>query len=40
MNNQALDTVLYGNDPMNVDEKLTKMIEDMEAEQSMYVPDE
>ena len=43
MNNQSLDTVLYGDDPVNLDEKLTKMIEDMEAEQltgSMYVPDE
>ena len=40
MNNQSLDTILYGNDPMNLDEKLTKMIEDMEEEQSMYVPNE
>lgn len=40
MNNQSLDTILYGNDPVNLDEKLTKMIEDMEEEQSMYVPDE
>ena len=40
MNNQSLDTILYGNDPVNLDEKLTKMIEDMEEEQSMYVPEE
>ena len=39
MNNQSLDNVLYGEDPVNLDEKLTKMIEDMEAEQ-MYVPED
>jgi capsid portal protein len=39
MNNQSLDNVLYGEDPVNLDEKLTKMIEDMEEEQ-LYVPDE
>ena len=39
MNNQSLDDVLYGEDPVNLDEKLTKMIEDMEAEQ-MYVPED
>ena len=39
MNNQSLDNVLYGEDPVNLDEKLTKMIEDMEAEQ-LYVPED
>ena len=38
MNNQALDTVIYGNDPMNVGEKLEKMISDFE--ESMNGPAE
>ena len=41
MNNQSLDTVLYGDETMNVNEKIEKMIVDMEEEQSMLnVPDE
>ena len=39
MNNQSLDNVLYGEDPVNLDEKLTKMIEDKEAEQ-LYDPED
>lgn len=38
MNNQALDTLIYGNDPMNLDEKLENMINSLEEE--MNVPDE
>ena len=41
MNFNSLDTVVYGEtDPVNLDEKLEKMITDMEMEQSMNVPDE
>ena len=32
MNNQALDTVIYGDDPVNLEEKLQNMINDLEVE--------
>ena len=38
MNNQSLDTVIYGNDPMNLDEKLENMIAGLEEE--MNAPDD
>lgn len=38
MNNQSLDNLIYGNDPMNLDEKLENMITSLEEE--MNVPDD
>ena len=32
MNNQSLDTVVYGNDPANLEEKLQSMVNDLEEE--------
>lgn len=39
MNNQSLDTVLYGDDPINLDEKIQNMITGMEEEMN-YTLDE
>ena len=39
MNNQSLDTVLYGEDPINLDEKVQNMITGMEEEMNI-APDE
>ena len=38
MNNQSLDTVLYGNDPMDAEGKLNKMIDDMEEDMNNLNP--
>lgn len=35
MNNQALDTLIYGNDPINLDEKLGSMIASLEEEMNV-----
>lgn len=39
MNNQSLDTVVYGSDPANLEEKIQKMVNDLEEEMN-YTPDE
>ena len=40
MNNQSLDTIIYGNDPANLDEKLQAMINGLEEEMNYTDEDE